>query len=288
MTTAGIQLPPEIVLALENTSRDQAPQCLADALGPDIPGALASHLREAGWESCSLAHTTALLNGAGAPCNPPAPWSQDPLEVLASLRETLRHPPDSLEEACLREACLDGADLKWNTMVRADLRGAGLQEANLAHADLTAANMRKATLDRADLRDARLTGANLREASLLFADLRSAHADRTNLRQADLGSAQLHMASLEYAWLGGAKLRFATMTRLRATAADLREADLSGANLAHSNLTWADLRGADLRVTNLRYANLSGANLEGALMGDNDLTNTCFALATMPDGARHE
>lgn len=74
--------------------------------------------------------------------------------IVARHEKWLRHP-DSGERADLREANLQGADL----------REANLQEANLQGADLQKANLRKANLRGTDLWEANLQGADLDYAS---------------------------------------------------------------------------------------------------------------------------
>ncbi len=128
------------------------------------------------------------------------------------------------------------ADLRY-----ADLNGADLSDAELAHADFTGA----------ELQGADLSGADLELACLSNADLSGANLARANLSGADLSKADLTRADLS-----GANL----------TDAGLCRADLSGANLAHANLSGTDLDGADLTGTRLRTAKLWHALFEKVIV----------------------
>ncbi len=75
----------------------------------------------------------------------------------------------TVEEAVLKKANLQGANLQ-----EANLRGANLQGANLEEANLRGADLEGANLQEANLRGANLEGANLRGADLEGADLRGA------------------------------------------------------------------------------------------------------------------
>ena len=118
----------------------------------------------------------------------------------------------------LREANLQGADLRWANLREANLQGADLQEADLRWANLRGADLQEADLRWADLREADLRWADLQGADLQEADLRWANLREANLQEADLQEA------------------------------DLREADLQGADLR-----WADLRGADWDFTSFQF-----------------------------------
>ena len=72
----------------------------------------------------------------------------------------------NLQEADLRFAYLQGANLQ-----EADLHGADLFWSNLRFANLQGAKLRFANLQEADLQGANLQGANLQGAKLRFANL---------------------------------------------------------------------------------------------------------------------
>ena len=66
----------------------------------------------------------------------------------------------------------------------------------MQEADLYGANMRFSSLNRADLREARLQGANLRGADLRRAILQEANLQGANLHEANLQGADLYEANL--------------------------------------------------------------------------------------------
>ncbi len=77
---------------------------------------------------------------------------------------------------------------------RADLQGAQLGWIGLQRANLIAADLRRATLVRANLAGASLIGADLREADLRRSCLQYCSLWRADLRGADLRGADLEMA----------------------------------------------------------------------------------------------
>ena len=86
----------------------------------------------------------------------------------------------------LRDADLEGANLR-----DADLRSVDLRSANLYGTDLRSADLRYDNLEGADLRSADLRSADLRGADLEGADLRYANLEGADLRSADLTGAYL-------------------------------------------------------------------------------------------------
>jgi uncharacterized protein YjbI with pentapeptide repeats len=117
-----------------------------------------------------------------------------------------------LNDAYLREAVLDGADLSECELEAANLNEATLRSARLVDAIAVRASFNGALADRADLRRAWLTGADLSFASLTGADLRDAALNGASLREADLSNADLTGADLSFAQLvetelAGAQLR---------------------------------------------------------------------------------
>ena len=89
---------------------------------------------------------------------------------------------------------------------RANLRGADLRGASFNEADLRRASLNGADLNGADLRGAELSEADLRRASLNGADLNGADLRMAKLSEADLGGADLCGANLDYScwplWCG--------------------------------------------------------------------------------------
>ena len=86
--------------------------------------------------------------------------------------------------ANLREANLQGIDLRDANLRRIDLRGANLLSANLQRTDLWGANLLNANLEDTDLRS-----TNLRNASLLNANLQGANLRKASLQDIDLRGA---------------------------------------------------------------------------------------------------
>lgn len=111
--------------------------------------------------------------------------------------------------ADLRDADLEGVDLRYANLRGAILTGTCFEEANLKGATMIGANLK---------------GANLKSANLLYANLNNA-----SLRSASLIDAWLNMANLTNADL---------------TCADLRNANFCDATLICTNLDDANLTGA--------------------------------------------
>ena len=108
--------------------------------------------------------------------------------------------------------------LPRNSLVGANLQGAGLFLANFEYTDFQGANfdgafLRRADLRRTNLRGARFWGANLELAHLQNADLRGAFLLGANLSFAHLEGADLRGADLTHANLESARLDGATYDR---------------------------------------------------------------------------
>ena len=101
-------------------------------------------------------------------------------EILKLHKLWLEKHPDG-KRANLRDADLNGADLRRANLSDADLYCADLRRADLHHANLRGANLRGA-----DLYDADLSGADLHHANLNGADLRDAYLRRACLSGANL------------------------------------------------------------------------------------------------------
>lgn len=114
-----------------------------------------------------------------------------------------------LSGADLREAWLDGANLKGVDLKRALLAGARAVKANFRHAFLRGASLSNGTF----------TASNFIEADLAAADLRDAGLD-----EAKLANANLYKSNLSGATLNEADLKGASMTMACLTDADLYEA----------------------------------------------------------------
>jgi uncharacterized protein YjbI with pentapeptide repeats len=100
---------------------------------------------------------------------------------------------------------------------------------------------------------------DLREAHLSCAPLQGAYLEGALLQGADLTKAQL-----QGAYLGGALLQGADLTEALLQGADLRKAQLQGANLSYAQMRGVDLREALLQEADLSYARLQYADLREA------------------------
>lgn len=168
----------------------------------------------------------------------------------------------------------------WEDM-RADLRGVNLQEADLRWAYLNSANLIGANLQYANLQDAYLYDADLEGANLYGANLCDAHMKEANLKGANLEGADLSETNLMYVNLEGANLKGANLS-----GTDIRYANLSRANLQKAILCYTDLSNAilcetDLKWANLSYADLTDTNLEQADLVDTIIKETDFEGADL-------
>lgn len=111
---------------------------------------------------------------------------------------------------------LEGTELSYSILVRADLSGVHLAKANLSWANLQLANLEGADLKDANLNGTDLRGARLKGANLEGVNLEDAILKYTNLKDVDLSGA------------------------------NLQDADFNGANLKGANLTDANLKGTIL------------------------------------------
>lgn len=108
-------------------------------------------------------------------------YAEDPeaiqrlLETRSCVRCDLRDA--NLQGQNLRRVNLRGANLEGANLRRADLSGADLSNANLREASLRSANLRNADLSNADLRDANLRGTDLTDADLFGVSLRGTNID---------------------------------------------------------------------------------------------------------------
>ena len=110
---------------------------------------------------------------------------------------------------------LQEANLRWANLQRADLGEANLQGAELREANLQGAQLGGANLHGIDLRRANLQGAELEGANLQYADLRRANLQGAELEEANLQGAELEGANLQYADLRRANLNKASVPRVK-------------------------------------------------------------------------
>jgi uncharacterized protein YjbI with pentapeptide repeats len=159
--------------------------------------------------------------------------------------------------------------LNTQKCVACNLQNANLRDAYLENADLSGANLKKANLEGAFLKSAKLNGANLIGAKLNGANLESTRLEWTRLENANLAGTNLEMAAIVHVNLAGADLRGVTLKHAALAHVNLEGANLEGANLEGANLEHMSLQ----RAFNLRRANLKNANLKGAsaYLGRNNL-----------------
>ena len=200
-------------------------------------------------------------------------------------------------------ARLSGRNLRFTTLVRANLEEAALESANLFGANLFGAHLRGADLFEAILIGADLSGPDFREADLILflsesegmalsaavapgADLSGAVLSLADLSNANLTGADLSDANLTGAILNGADLSSANFNGADLTGADLHgaiftEADFSEADLSRAILIGADLTSDNLRGANLREADLSKADLRGVDLSEKFLFGANFTGANL-------
>ncbi len=143
----------------------------------------------------------------------------------------------------------------------ADLRGLVLE-----HVGFEDANLRDARFDGADLARANFQRARLARASLAGCPLQVANFQDADLRGADLRGARLEGCQFSGADLRGADLTGATMTGTQCRHADLRGASLAGARLLRTSFSSSKLTGLDLRGARLRECSaLDAEGLEEVL-----------------------
>lgn len=174
----------------------------------------------------------------------------------------------SFEKVAMRDSDLSDTDLRNADLQGAELRNADLSDANLRDADLRKADLRNADLSDAYLRDTNLSDVDLRNANLSDAYLRDANLSDADLRNADLEDAGLRNADLE-----DANLRYA----------DLADATLSEANLSDTKFADANLSDASLYDVDTPDAEFTGADLSNAALANNDLSNVHLQDADLSD-----
>ncbi|WP_164661185.1 pentapeptide repeat-containing protein [Tropicibacter sp. Alg240-R139] len=173
----------------------------------------------------------------------------------------------------LREANLQGFDLKDLNFQAAKLTGAQLQGAMLLRTNMQQANlelvgaqwanfgwadMKRASISLADMQGANLTGAKLQRVFFIEAQM----------QQVDLTRADLRGASLLSAKMQGADLSFADLQEAYFDSADMQAVDLTGAKMQGTNFGSAKMQGVNLvgvkvsASTSLEATSLRGAALK--------------------------
>ncbi len=101
-----------------------------------------------------------------------------------------------LKEINLSDADLSNASFRYSKLLGANLKGANLQHAYLMEADLSEANLSGANLREANLKRANLSGANLYNADLTKANLQETILDRVSLVKTILRGANLSQSHI--------------------------------------------------------------------------------------------
>ena len=144
---------------------------------------------------------------------------------------------------------LEGADLKYAELSRANLALANLAGADLSHARMWGCNLARANLWGADLVQAQLSSASFKGATVCFTKLTGAGLAGAKLEGLRIWKSSFHAADLFEADL---------------TSSMVRDTSLKNANLIQANLTDADLRGAaDLTQKQVSSAACDPANPPG-------------------------
>ena len=180
----------------------------------------------------------------------------------------------NLENACMKNANFEKANLATVNFFNADLENAYFSETNLQSADFQKAGLQETYFWKANLQNANLQGNNLQEIVFIEADLQYAKFQGANLQRASFQG-----ANLEYANFQRAKL-------IRAA--------FSVANLQHVKFWDASLQAADFRIANLKYTDFSEANLQYANFTDSkNMSSAMIKHATidentiLPEGISH-
>lgn len=136
-------------------------------------------------------------------------------------KENQRIEPD------LREASLDGINLRRANLRSVNLNWAHLQEADLRGADFSRSTALSALLNNAKLQKAKIQVANFGQVNLSGADLFGAEFCTISLRAANLSDADFGDAHFSDVDFRGAFLRRANFTGATAAACSFTECDLS-------------------------------------------------------------
>lgn len=132
--------------------------------------------------------------------------------------------------------------------------------------DLSACRLLNVRLPGIDIDWANLKGASLVDGYLVNASLRRIRADRADMRNLKCSKANLWKARLPDANLSGA--------------------NFGGATLIHTHLERANLNGCNFRSAKLQGAHLEGANLNGARFEQANLKDVSFRGAHLDDVAK--
>jgi uncharacterized protein YjbI with pentapeptide repeats len=166
----------------------------------------------------------------------------------------------------LRNANLEGADLR-----RSNLEGANLEGANLTKANLKSSYLVGANLNNANMNNTNLSEAFFYRASMGKANLEHSNVNKTNFQEANLSSAILRKSYTQglnviftIANLSNSDLSEATLIGANFSNANLQNANLSESRFSNGVLEFSTFVGADLSNANLRKAKISGSIFDNA------------------------
>lgn len=192
---------------------------------------------------------------------PPKGATPDDIYAWARTLNPIRPDLEKAAQSLGRLMRVDGHDISPGDidMREANLQGCDLRGLNFDRALFEKANMQGAKLNRtefhgADLSSAKMQWANLWDAKLQRSDLSSARMQRANLWDARMQGADLWNAEMHGADLGGAKMQGADLTIAKLQGADLLGVEMDENTVLNAaTLTGAALRSVDeTTITQLR------------------------------------
>lgn len=202
-----------------------------------------------------------------------APPGQRPITSEAEFRRALEAharwlvAPASGTRLFLRDATLDGVDLRGvhlrrARLIRVDLRGARLAQMKIARSEFDEVN-----LEAADLSDASFLESKLRRCNLSHANAQGATFANTLAEDCSFQGTNLERVRVERSSFFCANLDGATVTNSHIEAAisgELRGCNFRGSDLRSTRFFDADLRDVDFTETTLVGTGLKRVRLYGA------------------------
>ena len=184
---------------------------------------------------------------------------------------------------------LNGADLSWTYLEKADLANADLTFTNLYRAVFY--EWRRGLPPPLSLFYLKLRNSNAGEerpqpdnyanekgwrqtytANLSGADLSYANLSRARMQHVNLSEAQIREANLTGIWLEGANLRKANLFESDLSSRDMLYTNLSGADLSDASLKGSKCLGVGMRATILCGTRFAGTELWATLLNSAKLT----------------